>query len=72
MFYRNSIYDKPTSSGEHEMLLLAKSQFFKPSKNNYEFMPNDETCYIIIMTKRIFANVSRSRLKVDINLQEIL
>lgn len=43
MFYRNSIYDKPTSSGEHEMLLLAKSQIFKPSKNNYEFMPNDET-----------------------------
>ena len=41
MFYGNGIYDKPTSSREHEMLLLAKSQFFKPSKNNHEFMPDD-------------------------------
>ena len=28
MFYGNGINDKPTSSREHEMLLLAESQFF--------------------------------------------
>lgn len=41
MLYRNGIYDKPISSGDHKMLLLAKSQFFKPSKNNYEFISSD-------------------------------
>lgn len=68
MFNGNGIYDKPSSSGEHEMFLLAKSQFFKPSKNIYEFMPSDWTCFIITVIKRIFINVSSSRLKVIMNL----
>lgn len=58
MFFGNGIYDKFTSSGEHEMLLLAKSQFFKQPKNNCEFMPNDWSCCIITTIKRIFTNVS--------------
>lgn len=35
-------------------------------------MPNDYTGFIITMIKRIFANVSWSRLKVAMNLQKIL
>jgi hypothetical protein len=41
MFYGNGIYDTVTSSRDCEMLLLAKSQFLKPSKNNYKFMLSD-------------------------------
>lgn len=32
MFFGNGIYDKFASSGEHEMLLLAKSQFLNHPK----------------------------------------
>lgn len=72
MFYGNGIYDKLTSSsGEHEMLLLAKSQFLKYPKIIMNLCQMTKLA-LLLMIKRIFVNVPWSRLTVVRNLLKIL